>query len=98
MFVFVIIIFALLSVISPSNENIISRWGRNSILVYLLHPFLVDIEKTIINKFQIVNSNMILILFVVCAVFITDFLSRDFLMNIYNLVFNRFSQLINLGE
>lgn len=98
MFVFVICLFGLLCAIALANINFINRWGRNSILVYLIHPFLVDIIKIIVNRVHVINVNHIFIIFVICAIIITDILSREFLKKLHDTALNKFSKLIKLGE
>ena len=96
-FVFTIGMFFFLAVIMPNKSIVLARWGRNSILVYLIHPFFVDIEKAVANRLSIAENTLLLIIFVVAAVIITDVLSMDIFKDAYNNCINKIAKILKLS-
>lgn len=96
-YLFVICEFAFLCAVAPSKVTLINRWGRNSICVYLIHPFLVDIVKAVFNRIGIVNTGITFILYVVFAILITDTLSRNSIKRIYDTMLNTIATLLRVN-
>lgn len=96
-YLFVVCEFVFLCVVAPSKVTFINRWGRNSICVYLMHPFLVDIVKAVFNRIGIVNTGITFILYVVFAILITDILSRDSIKRIYDIMLNTIAIMLRVN-
>ena len=95
-YIFAFCEFWFLCVLAPRNQCVINRWGRNSICVYLMHPFLVDIIKAFFNEMGIRNSAIVFISYFIFAFIITDFLSRSLIKRLYNTLFNKVAILLRL--
>ena len=87
-------IFACLFCIIPKS-SIMQRWGKNSIIIYLLHPFFVPFVRFAINK--ITNSEiMAFFITIVSALTITEILSINFFKKEYEHILEKVKQFIKL--
>lgn len=96
-YLFVICEFVFLCAVAPSKVSFINRWGRNSICVYLIHPFLVDIIKAIINRIGMANTGITFILYFFFAILITDVLSKDSIKRLYDIMLNTITTLLRIN-
>lgn len=87
-FRFVVVILGILFVLvlnnlMPDKEMIITKFGRNSMAVYLLHPYLAKFLKPFIaDNF---SNNIVIAVLVISTTFILTFiLSRDFVTKYLN--------------
>lgn len=88
LFRFIVIILGILFVLvlnnlMPDKEMIITKFGRNSMAVYLLHPYFTKFIKPFIaDNF---NNNLVIAVLVISVTFILSFvLSRDVVTRCYN--------------
>ncbi len=84
-----VIFFIGLAGLVPNKEGRLSRWGRNSIIVYLCHPFVVIIVCWLIRMSSIEGDVVLLVALLISALMITELLSGEWFMHIYNKVFNK---------
>ena len=86
---FVLGTFAGFAAIIPNRKTFLTKWGRNSLMVYLLHPFVVDILKAVLGKLYVQWNISFYFVAVIMAVLITNFLSKESLKIIYNVIIER---------
>lgn len=67
-------------------------------LVYLIHPFVVDILKAVLEKMNVIWNTQFCFVAVLCAVVITELLSNERLKKVYDVVMSRFYKVFNLNE
>ena len=82
----------------PENNKRLERWGRNSLIVYLLHPFLVDVIKTIIEKSTMRWNTLLYVILLVVTAIVTDFLSADPLKELYYKFIGNIYKLVKLDD
>ena len=75
----------------PDSRTFLSRWGRNSLIVYLLHPFAVDIVKALLGKLNVQWTTLFYFIAIPIALLITDFLSRENIKTIYDTIKKKIS-------
>lgn len=93
-----IVSFFSIAAIVPENNKRLERWGRNSLIVYLLHPFLVDVIKTIIEKSIMKWNTLLYVILLVVTAIVTDFLSADPLKELYYKFIGNIYKLVKLDE
>ncbi|MCB7302636.1 acyltransferase family protein [Bariatricus massiliensis] len=91
-------IFSGLAVLVPNKRMFLTRWGRNSLLVYLIHPFVVDVLKVVLEKMNVIWNTQFCFVAVLGAVVITELLSNERLKKVYDVVMSRFYKVFNLNE
>lgn len=87
-------IFICANAILPENKTL-CRWGRNSLIVYLVHPYFIDVISFVIKN-VIKDSYISALLCIVFAIAITNFLSIDIFRKIYALCMKKISRILNL--
>ena len=93
-----IVSFFSIAAIVPENNKRLERWGRNSLIVYLLHPFLVDVIKTIIEKSTMRWNTLLYVILLVVTAIVTDFLSADPLKELYYKFIGNIYKLVKLDD
>lgn len=83
MLFFTPIIFMILRQLLNKENKILCRWGQNSIVIYLLHPYFIDIIHKVLNLIYI-PTIFILIFYIIYAIVISFVLSSKFCINSYN--------------
>jgi fucose 4-O-acetylase-like acetyltransferase len=75
----IIMVFSFLAFI-PRKQHFFTKWGQQTLYVYLLHGFLIRIfrESDAVNSFSALESFVLLIVVAVMAVIIPCFLSTKF--------------------
>lgn len=81
-----------------NSKNILTKFGRNSLVVYLLHLFICKIfMKTCESYFA--HHNRIFLVFLFGATFLIVFvLSRDIFTDIFNRIFNKINDMLMVGN
>ena len=89
-----ICLFFCLNALLPTKK-FLSRWGKNSLVVYLLHPYFTDVTGYILKRlsFSIPISAFFC---VIASILITTLLSSDLLRTIYNRIMNTINVMLNL--
>ena len=83
MFVFSIGIFALLMTVT-FDIKCVKHWGKNSLIIYLIHPFAVESVRTVVKLSGISNTMVIYIVFLIASLLITEVLSLNSTRRIYD--------------
>ena len=95
--IFTIGCFCGCAALAPENAGLLSRWGRNSLVVYLLHPYMVDVLKVILVKLNVDwNAGLYFSLLLVAAI-TTDLLSRDIIKGAYNKTINMICRALRIA-
>lgn len=79
--------FALLAAFVPENVKFLKRWGKNSLIVYLVHSYAVVLFGKVFVRF---NIESVWVEFVICfisAIIITEILSLDVFSRLYKKIF-----------
>lgn len=90
--------FCCFSALLPKKQTILSRWGRNSLIVYLLHPFVVDMIKIVISKLHFRWDTAFFFAVFITSVIITEVLSEDWLRLLFDKFMNRLNILLRLND
>jgi len=87
-------IFVCLFCIAPESA-VLQTWGRNSVIIYLLHPFVVPFVRYAVYK--VVTSEIaVLIIMTISALILTWVLSLGFLKRAYDLLIDRIKRALKL--
>ena len=79
------------------NSRILNRWGRNSLLVYLLHPYMTDIIGYFVR--HSVNSDYLsAVICITSSILITAILSLDVFKNAYDYCMGKINKALRLME
>ena len=92
----VIIIFIGLTIDVPDKETMLSRWGRNSVIVYLIHPFALSVLLFVLHMVNVEMDALFFFIFVVLSIVITEVLSHDILKKTYDSFMINIYKLLNL--
>ena len=88
-------LFISLNALLPENNKVLSRWGRNSLIVYLMHPFFVDVVGHFVR--HSVDSDILsAVICIVVSVFITSVLSLDIFRRLYDLCIGKINKALRL--
>lgn len=91
--ILVIVWFLCFAILLPGKIKWLSRWGRNSLIVYLLHMYFISA----INRFVNISDGWLVItLMVICAFGITQLLSLDIFKRIYDNILSRLKNFPNM--
>lgn len=87
-------LFICLNSIFPVNK-VLSRWGKNSLLVYLLHPYFTDVIGYLLKN--VINNNTVSALICVfAAIIVTNILSMDRFRKMYDSCMKRINTVLRL--
>ena len=78
-----------------NKECILTKWGRNSMVIYLFHLFIVKLLKKDFTAFLSAQNELFVFLFsIVFSFIIVLILSSDWISKYYNLALDRIANLI----
>ncbi len=80
------VLFVSLVCVMSDKKCFLTQWGRNSIVVYLVHIFAVRIALILLNKIVVPNVFLTFILYALFAVIITQVCSLNIFLRFYNTV------------
>ncbi len=81
----------------PNQKTRICRYGRNSLLVYAVHPFIVYIELVLLTKLQLNNPILLYGISLLSSVVVTEILSLDIFSKIYNYAVNSMCKILKIN-
>lgn len=85
MFVFTTGVFCAMIAIFPKKPvPLITKCGKNSVMIYLLHFFIVKVIVYVANQIKMPANILTFLLFVLLSILISWVLSREFLLTVYN--------------
>ncbi|EEQ59556.1 acyltransferase [Clostridiales bacterium 1_7_47FAA] len=95
---FVVGVFTGLVALVPNRKIFLTKWGRNSLLVYLIHSFVIDVLKVVFGKINVEWNTPFCFAAVLTAVIITEFLSNERLKKLYDVMMLKIYIIFNLSE
>lgn len=75
--------------IIPDKQSILTKWGQNSLQVYLMHPFVVDVFRAIFSALNIQWDVGIYFVVLIISAIITTLLSSEFVKTKYNMFLSK---------
>ena len=83
--------------IIPKRCKLLAKWGRNSLLIYLIHPFIIDVIKYILTNVIRIQWNLsFFVVSLLLTAMITSFLSLNILTRVYNQIISLIWNVITL--
>ncbi|MCD7789967.1 MAG: hypothetical protein LUH55_05340 [Bacteroides thetaiotaomicron] len=88
--------FVGIGAVIPENCDIINRWGKNSILIYLFHPYFVDAFKIVTSKIGLEWNLIMFFGGLIFAILTCQLLSMKIWRNIYDRAIQKISSIFKL--
>lgn len=93
-----IAIFIGLSSVVSNKQTFLSRWGKNSLLIYLFHPYIVDFLRGVINNLHLRWNGFLFCIVFLLTVFIAEILSNNRIKSLYDRFMLKINSFLHLAD
>lgn len=76
-------IFIFTASLVPAKIKFLKRWGENSLMIYLIHPYAILFFGKIFNKLNIQSDTLYFVILFIISVLVTEILSLEIIKNVY---------------
>ena len=100
-YIFMMITIALfigLSSVVSNKQTFLSRWGKNSLLIYLFHPYMVDFVRGVINNLHLQWNGFLFCIAFLFTLFIVEILSNNRIKSLYDKFMSKINSFLYLAD